>query len=144
MRGRPTGLLVLALPLLALALLAACTPEKRFVDRDPEYFGIDIVFCERKVESSSESCAEIASAPSATIFANVLADKAGGRVVLVETDGPVLGTVKRDPVYVRRGETLSQWIEISRDGSCRELPCAVSISVYVDDELILTESISFI
>lgn len=128
--------------LLALVLLTSCTPEKRYEYREPAYHGLDIVFCEQEV-APTESCNEVASGSAAIVFANVLASKAGGRVIQVESNGPVLGTVKAEELYVPRAETYSQWYEINREVSCRELPCTIAINVYVDYELILTESITF-
>lgn len=101
---------------LALALLASCTPEKRYEYREPAYYGLDIVFCEQEI-APTESCNEIAPGSTATVFANVLASKVGGRVIQVESNGPVLGTVKAEELYVPRAETHSQWYEINRDVS---------------------------
>ena len=63
-------------------------------------------------------------------------------MVQIETDSPV--RVKGEEIYVRQGQTFSEWFEIDRDSSCRELPCTIALSVYVDYQLILTESITFI
>jgi hypothetical protein len=137
MRTRALGAL-----LLAVAVFASCTPEKRYEDRDGAYYGLDIVFCDHEV-APTESCNEVALGSDVTVFANVVASKASGRVIQVESNGPLFGTVKEEPLYVPRGESFSQWLEINPEISCRELPCTIAIDVYVDDELILTESFTF-
>lgn len=139
MKTRAAGAL-----LLGLTMLTACTPDDNGYEyREPEYYGLDLLFCEQEV-APTESCTEVVSGSGATIFANVLANKAGGHVIQVEINGPVLGTVKKEELYVNRADTYSQWYELSRDVSCRELPCEITITVYVDYEPILTESISFV
>lgn len=137
MKARPTGLLVIA-----LALLASCAAEKS-PPFDAAHYAVEIVFCDQEAKSPGQVCAE-PNPPAATMFANVLGGNVAGRVVQIEMDGPIRGTVKGDEFYVRRGQTFSEWVEISRESSCREFPCKIAISVYVDYQLILTEWITFI
>lgn len=137
MKTRPTGVLVVA-----FVLLASCAQEKS-PPLDAAHYVVDIVFCDEQAENPTQSC-DLIETDAQTTFANVLGGNVDGRVVQIEMDSPVRGTVKGDEFYVRQGETFSEWLEISRDSSCRELPCTIAINVYVDYQSILTESITFI
>lgn len=136
-------LAVVVVAIVAVMIWAVAIYEPK-VSNDPirsaDFYELDIAFCEEQ----ATPCTEVSSTSSATLFANVVATKdVGTLVVQLETDSPVLGTVKHDEFYVRRGDTYSGFVELSRDASCRTLPCTVSVTVYIQYQLVLTESVTF-
>lgn len=137
-------LAVVVVAVFAIAIWAVAIYEPQVTNdpvRSPEFYALDLAFCEEQ----ATPCTEVTSSSATRLFANVVATKdVGTLVVQLETDSPVLGTVKHDEFYVRRGDTYSGFVELSRDASCRTLPCTVSVTVYIQYQAVLTESVTFI